>query len=145
MAVVSSLCDGGNVDVFSDELNHASIVDGARLAMRLGGGTNRLHVYRHNDMAHLEQLLRGALDAESSGRSAGGAGTAEASSQAGCIPSSSGSSGGGSSYGMGGGRAAPSRRRLVVTDSLFSMDGDFADLKVRRFLWDSNQECTHSQ
>ena len=136
MAVVSSLCDGGNVDVFSDELNHASIVDGARLAMRLGGGTNRLHVYRHNDMAHLEELLRGALGAESAARSAGGGGTAEASSQAECTPSSSGRGGcGGISYGMGGGRAAPSRRRLVVTDSLFSMDGDFADLKVRLLSW----------
>ncbi len=61
--------------VFSDELNHASIIDGARLAGRTGAA---VHVYRHNDLAHLERLLV----------------------------------------------ACPSgRRRLVVTDSLFSMDG----------------------
>ena len=61
--------------VFSDELNHASIIDGARLAGRAGAA---VHVYRHNDMAHLERLL------------------------AAC---------------------PPGHRRLVVTDSLFSMDG----------------------
>lgn len=61
--------------MFSDELNHASIIDGARLAGRTGAA---VHVYRHNDLAHLERLLV----------------------------------------------ACPSgRRRLVVTDSLFSMDG----------------------
>lgn len=55
LAVVSSLCADGDVVVLSDELNHASIVDGARLARR---GGCRLLVYRHNDLAHLEQLLR---------------------------------------------------------------------------------------
>lgn len=45
--------DGGVV-ILSDELNHASIVDGARLGRR---GGSRLLVYRHNDLAHLEQLL----------------------------------------------------------------------------------------
>lgn len=68
--------------VFSDALNHASIVDGARLASRGSAGVE-LHVYRHNDLAHLEALLL-ACDAP---------------------------------------------RKLVVTDSLFSMDGDFADLE----------------
>ena len=71
------------VVIFSDELNHASIIDGARLASRGPGVT--LQVYRHNDMSHLEQLLA----------------------------------------------AAPERaRKLVATDSLFSMDGDYADLQV---------------
>lgn len=129
MAVVSALCAGGGVDVFSDELNHASIVDGARLAIRSGtsgsttdsnsgnsfssgshpsssspaaasssgsagdGGGNRLYVYRHNDLAHLEQLLQRAA--------------------------------------TGSGAQARHRRQLVITDSLFSMDGDFADLKVQ--------------
>lgn len=44
-----------HVVVLSDELNHASIVDGARLGRRDGA---RLLVYRHNDLRHLEQLLR---------------------------------------------------------------------------------------
>ena len=34
MAVVSALCSSPDVTIFSDELNHASIVDGARLATR---------------------------------------------------------------------------------------------------------------
>lgn len=69
--------------IFSDELNHASIIDGARLACRGPGVV--LQVYRHNDLRHLAQLLE----------------------------------------------AAPARaRKLVVTDSLFSMDGDYADLQV---------------
>ena len=34
MAVVSALCSSPDVTIFSDELNHASIVDGTRLATR---------------------------------------------------------------------------------------------------------------
>ena len=55
LAVASALCQEGGVVVLSDELNHASIVDGARLGRR---GGSRLLVYRHNDMAHLEELLQ---------------------------------------------------------------------------------------
>jgi len=44
-------------DVVLDRRNHASIVDGAHLSRA------RRHRYRHNDMAHLEQVL-GALDPE---------------------------------------------------------------------------------
>ena len=68
--------------MLSDELNHASIIDGCRLSR------SALAVYRHRDMAHLAELL-----------SAG----------AGCRP-------------------APPSPTIVVTDSVFSMDGDVAPL-----------------
>jgi 8-amino-7-oxononanoate synthase len=67
MAVVTALSSiGSNVAILSDELNHASIIDGARLAYRgsssaVGSaapsiGRTSLHIYRHNDMQHLEQV-----------------------------------------------------------------------------------------
>jgi len=78
MSVLSSLLKDGGVDVFSDELNHASIIDG----LRLGSKNNIIHVYRHNDMDHLEELLSKSTN----------------------------------------------ERKILITDSLFSMDGDFANL-----------------
>ena len=71
---------GPGVRVLSDELNHASIIDGCRLSRAA------LAVYRHRDMAHLEELLADV----------GGAATP--------VPT------------------------IVVTDSVFSMDGDVAPL-----------------
>jgi len=53
-AMPAATAAAAQVVVLSDELNHASIVDGARLGRRAGA---RLLVYRHNDLAHLEQLL----------------------------------------------------------------------------------------
>jgi glycine C-acetyltransferase/8-amino-7-oxononanoate synthase len=74
--IVSALAREGEV-VFSDELNHASIVDGCRLSKA------ETFVYRHNDMDHLEWGLQEA-----------------------------------------GGRGS-----LIVTDGVFSMDGDIAPLE----------------
>ena len=62
--------------IFSDELNHASIIDGCRLSRA------RTIVYRHNDMQDLEQKIQAAAPAHG----------------------------------------------LIVSDAVFSMDGDIADL-----------------
>ncbi len=63
--------------IISDELNHASIIDGVRLAKA------KRFRYKHADMADLEQQLKDA---------------------------------------------ASCRRRVIVTDGVFSMDGDIAKL-----------------
>jgi len=77
LAVVPALLDSPEDAVFTDELNHASIID----AVRLSKATR--YIYKHNDVAD----LRAKLEA---------------------------------------GKAA--RRKLVVTDGVFSMDGDIAPL-----------------
>lgn len=43
------------VAIFSDSLNHASIIDGVRLAEKQGNAVT--FVYRHCDMSHLDELL----------------------------------------------------------------------------------------
>lgn len=62
IASVGSLLSAGEirsederVAIFSDALNHASIIDGIRLAQRQK--TIQLFVYRHCDMSHLDALL----------------------------------------------------------------------------------------
>jgi glycine C-acetyltransferase/8-amino-7-oxononanoate synthase len=75
LGVVSALAGAGEV-VLSDELNHASIVDGCRLSRAV------TVVYDHCDLDHLEHELR----------------------------------------------AAEGRASVIVTDSVFSMDGDVAPL-----------------
>jgi glycine C-acetyltransferase len=74
--VVSTLVGEGDA-VFSDALNHASIVDGCRLSRA------KVAIYGHLDMNHLEGKLK---------------------------------------------RSSSARRKLIVTESLFSMDGDEAPL-----------------
>jgi 8-amino-7-oxononanoate synthase len=87
---VLTVLGGPGVRVLSDELNHASIIDGCRLSRAA------LTVYRHRDMGHLEELLSAPLP--TSARTAAAAG-----------PDA----------------ATPT---IVVTDSVFSMDGDVAPL-----------------
>src|SRR5439155_23994 len=50
LGTISALVGRGDA-LFSDELNHASIIDGARLSGA------QVHVYRHADAAHLAELL----------------------------------------------------------------------------------------
>ena len=64
--------------IISDELNHASIIDGCRLSRA------RIHVFRHKDAAHAAKLLEGLKDAAG--------------------------------------------RKLLITDGVFSMDGDIGPL-----------------
>jgi glycine C-acetyltransferase len=75
LGILSTLGDS-DTTIFSDEWNHASIVDGCRLSRA------RVEVYRHADVTHLEDLLR----------------------------------------------ASSAGRKIVVTDGVFSMDGDVAPL-----------------
>jgi 8-amino-7-oxononanoate synthase len=77
VGVLSALARAGDV-IYSDALNHASIVDGCRLSRA------RVRVYPHADPGALREALRR--------------------------------------------EAPPFRRRLVVTESLFSVDGDAAPL-----------------
>ena len=70
---VLSVLGAADVTIFSDQLNHASIIDGCRLARAT------THIYRHVDLDHLQGLLK-----ETAGH------------------------------------------KIVVTDAVFSMDGDVA-------------------
>jgi len=55
-----TICGDGSA-IVSDELNHASIIDGVRLASKA-----KRAVYKHGDMANLEAILRQARDDKNS-------------------------------------------------------------------------------
>jgi glycine C-acetyltransferase len=75
LGAVTAIADE-NSTIFSDELNHASIID----ACRLSGA--EIKVFRHNDNEHLEELVRNTRG-----------------------------------------------RKIVITEGIFSMDGDTAKLE----------------
>lgn len=78
LGAITALVGRGDA-VFSDQLNHASLIDGCRLSRA------DVYVYPHGDIGRLAALLQQSLANDRS-------------------------------------------RRLIVTDSLFSMDGDLAPL-----------------
>lgn len=81
--------------VFSDELNHASIIDGIRLSKA------KCIVYKHNDMADLQRVISEARAAQPYEKVA--------------------------------------TRLLIVTDAVFSMDGDLANLpKLQKIAKENN-------
>ena len=73
--IIPALVGDGDA-LFSDALNHACLIDGARLSRAT------IHRYPHADLAALEALLA----------------------------------------------ASPARRKLVISDAVFSMDGDLIDI-----------------
>ena len=79
MANVGVMTTVGGVGtcVFSDRLNHASLIDGCRLSRA------EVQVYEHNNPSHLQSLLK----------------------------------------------KSRAKKKVIVTESLFSMDGDFAPLR----------------
>lgn len=79
IGVISSLARAGDL-ILSDELNHASIIDGCRLSRA------ECKVFPHGDVSALEELLASSAQAHHQGRI------------------------------------------VVVTDTIFSMDGDLAPL-----------------
>ena len=74
LGTISTLAQKGDM-IFSDELNHVSIIE----ACRLSGA--KITVYKHNDIADLERKIR-----------------------------------------------QKARRKFIITEGVFSMDGDFANL-----------------
>ncbi len=87
--IIPALADEGDL-IFSDSLNHASIIDGCRLSRA------KTVVYRHKDIVHLKDLLN----------------------------------------------KEKGKRRIIISDTVFSMDGDIAPL---RDLYDLCESVNTSQ
>lgn len=88
LAVVTGLAVGDkNTEIFSESLNHASLIDGGRLSR------TTLHVYPHADLAALGGMLA----------------------------------------------ASTASNKIVVTDAVFSMDGDLAPLPELLALCEEHQ------
>ncbi|MGB9806964.1 MAG: 8-amino-7-oxononanoate synthase [Thermosulfidibacteraceae bacterium] len=77
IGIISAICNSPEDLVISDKLNHASIIDGLMLSKA------QFATFRHNDLEHLEKILKGKKG----------------------------------------------RRKLIVVDGVFSMDGDIAPLR----------------
>ena len=80
LAIVPTLASRGAM-IFSDKLNHASLIDAMQLAKASGAETQR---YQHGDVVALEKLLA----------------------------------------------ASPTTNKIIVSDTVFSMDGDLAPLPL---------------
>lgn len=55
LAAGRKLLEEEKIAIFSDALNHASIIDGIRLAERYR--SVEVFIYQHCDMSHLNELL----------------------------------------------------------------------------------------
>lgn len=85
VAVMPTLCPTPEDAIFSDALNHASIIDAIRLSKA------QRFIYKHGDLKELKAMLNSP-------------------------------------------EARKSRNRLIITDGVFSMEGDIADLPALKEL-----------
>jgi glycine C-acetyltransferase len=76
LGVLSALGDKDTI-IFSDKLNHASIIDGCKLSH------SKIEIFQHNDFLNLEDLVK----------------------------------------------KSKFKRKIIITEGIFSMDGDFSNLK----------------
>ena len=57
IGIIPAICKPGDV-IFSDELNHASLIDGCRLSKAAPQNGHCVIIYRHNDMDDLETKIQ---------------------------------------------------------------------------------------